>query len=270
MDHLDRLTREDCEHLHLFAVLTLFVGKQTSPFRPSSDIIAYILPFQQALGMPKQDQDSLILGEAVVPNWLVMLRSAEPILRLLNPETYKGRLTPVFSYGKQRWSVLFGDHSWKDGSLMVDLQAAINQSCTDPELLSIYNSVINRLRNVLSCLMPHTASGTAQDRQGLQSGPSSPASTQQPITTPSLEAWDIFVWQWTSAKDFIPLLRGPAPHQEAMTIYAHFLVMLEKLENQWWLEGWATYLMERIWESLEDDYKSWVLWPIQELGWVPP
>ena len=32
MDDLERLTREDCEHLHLFAVLTLFFGKRSAFF----------------------------------------------------------------------------------------------------------------------------------------------------------------------------------------------------------------------------------------------
>jgi hypothetical protein len=152
---------------------------------------------------------------------------------------------------------------------MVHLQAAVNRSCTDPGLLSIYNSVIDHLRNALVRLMPHASNGTGQDREDSISNPSSPTSAQQQIA-PALEAWDIFVWQWDAAKDFIPLLRGSAPHQEAMTIYAHFLVMLKKLENQWWLDGWATHLMERIWNSLDDEYKLWIQWPIQELGWIPP
>ncbi|KAH8176536.1 C6 zinc finger protein [Sarocladium implicatum] len=250
MDHLELLTREDCEHLHLFAVLTLFF----------------------ALGSPKQDQHSLILGDAIVPSWLTMLRSAEPILKVLNPSTYKGALSPLFSYGRERWRVLYGDTRWKDNSLMVDLQAAVNRSCSDPGLLSIYNGVIDHLRNVLGRLMPQVSNKPTQTQEGSLSGPSSPGSisgqTSLPVTP--LEAWDIFVWQWDAAKDFIPLLRGDAPHQEAMTIYAHFLIMLKKLDTQWWLEGWAIHIMERVWASLDDEYKLWIQWPIQEIGWVPP
>ena len=201
-----------------------------------------------------------------------MLRSAEPILRVLDPSTYKGALGPLFSYGRERWRVLYGETPCKENSFMVDLQTAVNRSCSDPELLSIYNGVIDHLRNVLGRLMPQPPNNATQARQGSLSGPSTPASTSGqllPASSP-LEAWDIFVWQWDAAKDFIPLLRGAAPYQEAMTIYAHFLIMLKKLDTQWWLEGWAIHIMERVWACLDDEYKPWIQWPIQEIGWVPP
>lgn len=227
-----------------------------------------ILFNSSALGSPKHDQDSLVLGDAVVPGWLTMLRSAEPILRILNPSTYRGILSPLFAYGKERWRVLYDDVRCTDSSLMADLQEFINKSCTEPELVPIYNDVIDHLRNVLSRLGLHTSGRFGQDRQAPSPASSVPASAPQTAST--LEAWDIFVWQWDAAKDLVPLLRGPTPRQEAMIVYAHYLVMFKKLESQWWLEGWAAHIMERIWASLDDEFQIWVQWPIQEIGWVPP
>ena len=198
-----------------------------------------------------------------------MLRSAEPILRILNPVTYKGILSPIFSYGRERWGVINRELQGRDSSLLSDLQSAVNKTCTNPELLLIYNDVIGNLRHVLSYLVPYPY-GRSGNPDG--AAPSPDPSTPRPsyAAAPKLEEWDIFVWQWDSAKDFIPLLRGSDPPQEAMAIYAHFLIMLKKLENQWWLEGWATHMMEMIWASLDEEHRLWIQWPIQEIGWVPP
>ena len=85
-----------------------------------------------------------------------------------------------------------------------------------------------------------------------------------------LEAWDIFIWKWSAAGDFLPLLQGPEARQEAVAIFAHFLIMMKKLENQWWIEGWATHLIEKAWAMLDQERRLWIQWPIEELGWVPP
>jgi hypothetical protein len=145
----------------------------------------------------------------------------------------------------------------------VGLQSVINKSCTEAELLPIYNDVIDQLRRVLSMLVLDNPSPDSD-------GDTTMSPAKGPQLCPKLEAWDIFVWQWDAAKDFIPLLRGSEPRQEAVVIYAHFVIMLKKLENQWWLEGWARHLMERVWESLDEEHRQWIRWPIEELGWVPP
>lgn len=204
------------------------------------------------------------MGESMIPSWLTMLRSAEPILSILNPQSYRGALTPLFAYGRERWNLIWRKAQAPASSILVNLQNEINRTCDDPEVLCIYNYVIDKLRRILSLLVLDTSPGdSSRDGDGDTSMASAPA-------TPRLEAWDIFVWQWDAAKDFVPLLRGSEPRQEAVVIYAHFLIMLKKLENQWWLEGWATHMMEKVWASLDEEHRLWVQWPIEELGWVPP
>lgn len=206
------------------------------------------------------------MGDSMIPSWLTMLRDAEPILRVLNPISYSGRLGPLFAFGKGRWRVLNADRRQYGTSLLVELQSAVNKACTEPDLLSIYNDVIEKLRRVLSMLVLDSPGADSRDGDGDMT--MSPAAGPQ--LPPKLEAWDIFVWQWDAAKDFIPLLRGNELRQEAVVIYAHFLIMLKKLENQWWLEGWARHMMERVWTALDEEHRLWIQWPIEELGWVPP
>ena len=204
------------------------------------------------------------MGESMIPSWLTMLRSAEPILSVLNPASYKGALSPLFAFGRDRWQLVWRGPQPTGSSILVDIQSTINKTCSDPELLFIYNDVIDKLRRVLSMLVLDTSPReTPLDGDG-------DISMSAGSGVSRLEAWDIFVWQWDAAKDFVPLLRESEPKQEAVVIYAHFLVMLKKLENQWWLEGWATHIMEKVWASLDDEHRLWIQWPIEELGWVPP
>lgn len=204
------------------------------------------------------------MGDAMIPSWLTMLRSAEPILQILDPRSYKGALTPLFAFGRDRWHVIWRKSQAPGTSIMLELQSTINKTCTEPELLYIYNDVIDKLRRILSMLVLDSSPGeTARDGDG-------DTAMAPPSPPPRLEAWDIFVWQWDAVKDFLPLLRGSEPKQEALVIYAHFLITLKKLENQWWLEGWANHIMERVWASLDEEHRLWIQWPIEELGWVPP
>ena len=194
-----------------------------------------------------------------------MLRSSEPIVNILDPATYKGPLGPLFAFGRERWHILHGEPRPHYASLLMGLQSLVNRSCAEPELLPIYNGVIELLRRVLSMLVLNSAE--IEDRNNDANVMSPPTNL---LLFHRLEAWDIFLWLWDAAKDFIPLLKGPEPRQESVVIYAHFLIMLKRLENQWWLEGWAMHMMERVWVSLDPEHRLWIQWPIEELGWVPP
>lgn len=234
------------------------------------------------------------MGDAMAPSWLTMARSSEPILTGLNPAAYRGILSPMFDFGRERWRVLYGDSTGADSPIMADLQAAVNAKCDEPDLLPIYNEMIDKLRLILARLVPPATAATASSGStssvaaspavadaggsgGFEGGSGGASSTSSPNdvllqggSKDSLRPWDLFVWQFDSTRRFFPLLRRAPPMQEALAIYAHFLILLKKLENTWWLEGWAAHIMDMVWRGLDDEHRHWVEWPIQELGWVPP
>lgn len=156
---------------------------------------------------------------------------------------------------------MYGDPQPNPPWLLAELQGLIHATCTDPGLLAIYDKTIDNLRGILSKLVTRGHGGEESDRDG----DAVMASARQP-----LEAWDILIWKWDVARDFLPLLQYAEPSQEAVAIFAHFLIVMKKLENQWWLEGWATHVMEKVWASLDDNHRMWIQWPVEELGWVPP
>ena len=194
-----------------------------------------------------------------------MLRTSEPILDVLDPATYEGPLGPLFAFGRKRWFVLHGEPRPYCSSLLVDLQLVVNKCCAEDELLPVYKKAIELLRRVLSMLYSDSVRAEDHDGDG-----TTMAASPTSLSFPKLEAWDIFLWVWHTAPDFVPLLKGSKPKQEAVAIYAHFLVMLKKLEGPWWLEGWARHMIERVWVLLDQEHRLWIQWPVEELGWIPP
>lgn len=237
-----------------------------------------------ALGFPRNADYSLLLGTSVIPDWLPLLTTSEPILQVLKPREYRGRLKPIFSYGTARSRVVMSNDHPPPPWLLADLRTLVNETCRKPHFLPVYNHVIDDLRSMLALLVPHKqrdedeypsggggGGGSATAATTPSSQTATPAAGQLPPSSPpQLEAWDVLVWQWKFSDDFARLLRGPEPEQEAVAIYSHFFVMLKRLESQWWLEGWATHLMEKAWAVLDEEHRGWVQWPIEELGWVPP
>ncbi|ROT35918.1 hypothetical protein SODALDRAFT_316163 [Sodiomyces alkalinus F11] len=227
----------DCESLYLFSILTIYF----------------------ALGYPHKPERSFLIGEAAFPQWLFLLRNIEPILCAIDPITYRGPLAPLFAHGahpENQQPVLIRDPRSEETprTLLGDLERLVAKTCTEPDLIPIYHTAIGHLRRILGMVIPCAPNGDWR-------------ATQQLLL---LDVSDVFVWQWTVADDLLPLLKGQKVRQEAVAIFAHFLILIKKLESQWWLEGWTAHLMRLVWTSLDQEHRLWIQWPAEEMGWVPP
>ncbi|KAF6843840.1 C6 zinc finger protein [Colletotrichum musicola] len=196
-----------------------------------------------ALACPRKSSDSLIMGESSFPDWLFLLRGTRGLLKILDPRAYTGPLLPMFTHGRERY-MHTRDDSKVQSDLLADLQRLVNKTCATPELLPIYNRAIDELRRTLSVFLWDGGRG--------------------------MDITDAFVWKYLMAEEFLPLLKSPGATQEAVAIFSHFCILLKRLENEWWLQGWATHLISRAWVLLDQDHRLWIQWPIEELGWVPP
>ena len=77
----------------------------------------------------------------------------------------------------------------------------------------------------------------------------------------------VFTWLYHTSDDFLKLLKET--DQEALCILGYFCVLLKQQENSWWIEGWATYLVSKIYSQLDELHRLWIRWPIEQIGWVP-
>jgi hypothetical protein len=77
---------------------------------------------------------------------------------------------------------------------------------------------------------------------------------------------DIFSWI-VFAKDFLTFVADE--EEEALVVLSYFCVLLHKLPSQWWLDSWVNHIMTRIYSSVGEVYLTYLVWPMEEIGWLP-
>ncbi|KAK6220954.1 c6 zinc finger protein [Colletotrichum tabaci] len=212
--------------------------------RNAEDLFLFsLLTIFFALASGRYLKESVVVWESAFPDWTFLLSGAVSLIKLLNSRNYEGPLTPLLTYATERFFTARDDSRAQPGALE-GLRQRVNGSDTDEDLLRIYNLAIDELRHPMSLAM----------HEGGR----------------DMDIMDIFIWKYFVSDEFLPLLKTPGANQEAIVIYAHFCIVLKRLESQWWLQGWATHLISQAWELLDEGHKTWIQWPMEELGWVPP
>lgn len=195
-----------------------------------------------ALGSPiTSPSPSLLLGEHVVPDWILLLSGVKRILAMLTSESYSGILSPFLKNGKARYNAAH-QPGYQESNLLHELSANIDATVSDPEELAIYKLVMDELGCQLYLV--------------LSPGPQ------------NIEIVDAFVWHFTAPESFMLLLKRQ--QQAAVCIFVHSLILFRTFHSNHWLHGWDTFLLSRAWEMLDEEHRLWIQWPIEEIGWVPP
>lgn len=78
------------------------------------------------------------------------------------------------------------------------------------------------------------------------------------------ETDDVFVWILAASHEFLELLREQKP--VALVDLRLFCPLLHRLEWMWWIDGWAIHLLSRIHGILGEAHRSWIQWPMEQLG----
>ncbi|TDZ19195.1 Sterol uptake control protein 2 [Colletotrichum orbiculare MAFF 240422] len=196
-----------------------------------------------ALASGRYLKESVVVWESAFPDWTFLLSGTCSLIKLLTSRSYDGVLSPIITYATERFHAARRDPHTHPEALET-LRELIGNECDDGDLSRIYGSAIDELRYPLSLATREGAGG--------------------------MDIMDMFIWKYFVFEEFLPLLKTPAEYQHAVVIYAHFCIVLSKLESQWWLQGWATHLMSQAWALLDEEHKAWVKWPMHELGWTPP
>jgi hypothetical protein len=59
-------------------------------------------------------------------------------------------------------------------------------------------------------------------------------------------------------------------HPLALIIFAYLAVILHELRDMWYLEDWGPHVIGGIYSHLHLDYRHWLRWPAQVIGWPLP
>ncbi|KAH8695043.1 C6 zinc finger protein [Talaromyces proteolyticus] len=74
----------------------------------------------------------------------------------------------------------------------------------------------------------------------------------------------IFVWPISIPQRYLDMLRDRQP--EAMIILAYYSALLQHIDNQWYMCGWARFLVAEIDAALSEEWHEWLLWPKEVTG----
>jgi hypothetical protein len=61
--------------------------------------------------------------------------------------------------------------------------------------------------------------------------------------------------------NFAQLVKRRVP--QALIILAYYCVLLDILDNRWWVQGWSKRVLQDVLGSLEEQWRHWIEWPVQ-------
>ena len=192
-----------------------------------------------ALASPRKPSDFLLVEETGIAEWLFLLRGTRFIADMAAQTLHSGSLGPMFTSGMRRDQLRTSDSNGEDH--LAELQYLISRTATDEHTSYIYKISVEELRKSFAV-----------------------ASKCGPQT---YELSDAFIWPYRVSEDYLRLLKQLAP--EALAIFAYFCILLKRLDSHWWMTGWSTHLISRIYDLLDQEHRLWIRLPIEEIGWVP-
>ncbi|KAK4149336.1 hypothetical protein C8A00DRAFT_38069 [Chaetomidium leptoderma] len=227
----DKIDQDQAASLFLFSMLTMFFAL-ASPRRSNPD-------------------GTFFIGESGFPDWAFLLSGSRSIMDgVLGERGLETVAAPFLLYGRRRWHAqraimearaqVEAASEPRAAPLLAPLRARIAAAVSDRDLLGRYKHAVDELELALV--------------------------VRQDPETPHRDVLDAMVWLWAVSDSLVPLLKVPT--QEAVAIFAHFCVLLKHHESHWWLQGWGEHIMVRAHEILDDEHRSWIEWPIREIGWI--
>jgi len=194
---------------------------------------------------PRKPDDFLLVGENGIGDWLILVKGTAFVVGTTEDTLFKGSLGPMFLAGRRRTELrekYLAEVPYEDGPL-TELRLLVEKTTVDRHDMAVYLDAIDVL------------------------GKSFTAFTEHGEGVPDFEPADIFIWVFHVNDRYLELLRHHT--QESLCIFGYFCVVLRRMDSHWWMEGWATHLISKIYYLLDEEHRLWIRWPIEEIGWIP-
>jgi hypothetical protein len=194
-----------------------------------------------AFAKPKQDDDILLVCNGAVPDWLFFVRGIRSVMTARVDILTSSTVAVMFQGMKEFHK------TWEASKLetepIQELETSIRRSTSDdPSRTTLLLETVGILKHTFGFIY---------------SGPH----------TDELKMRAAFTWLYKVDDEYLRLLKQR--DQEAFCILGFFCAVLKRVEFYWWIKGWGFYLMNQIYRELQEDYRLWLRWPIEEMGWVP-
>ena len=189
---------------------------------------------------PRRGRDFLLMGDGGISEWLIAFRGTRSIVESASEMLLNSPIAAIFSDGvrktQRREAFTAKKHPY-----LLNLYQLLDEATTSQEILETYKSAVDELCKSFEAVFEPAMQG--------------------------FESSDVFFWLFRVSGDYLTLLAAREPL--ALIIFAHFCVLLKQLEWTWWMEGWSNHLLFRIYNSVCSEYRPWLQWPIEQIGWVP-
>jgi hypothetical protein len=240
---LSNITQDNCSAVYAFSIIT-FISKWAAPRNP---------------------KDTLLEGGTAISEWLTLFRGIRSIGESFMAILMDGPMGVAVRQGQRRF-VLTEEmkHSpWWAKTLehakLEQLRRNIMNSIRDKESLQLYLDAINDLEPCFCSL------AVADEEVDLDQDTSLPRK-HSILRQRQPEVSGIYAWLYKASDRYLELLSGG--DQEALVIFAHFCAVLHFLDGYWWMRGWSTHLINTVDELLQSDYKFWIQWPVEVIGYA--
>lgn len=74
----------------------------------------------------------------------------------------------------------------------------------------------------------------------------------------------VHTWPVQVPQDYLDLLKDRNP--VALILLAHYCILLRPLEGHWYMSGYSRRLLTRIYTQVDETYRPWLQWPLEEIG----
>lgn len=194
-----------------------------------------------AFAKPRDDADFLIANNDSMPDWLYLFRGVRALMDAESNWIHSSSIAVMFESGIQMhqfWlSATFENEAFRE--LETNIRTSLGDDQFTQQLLF---DALHDLKRSFALLLNSNQSDENKTR-------------------------GIFVWLYKISDAYIDLVgKG---NNEALCVLAFFCVLLRRLDFMWWMEGWGLHLIERIYLRLNNTYRLWIRWPIEEIGWAP-
>lgn len=187
-------------------------------------------PPAAALGSHADDEMNGLGG---YPLWLTLIQGCRAFLGNAAHDVAKGPLSAMISHARGRIDLRFAASST---DFLHELRGLICDSVAQIDRRRKYMRAIDELNQSLAVI--HQTSEYA-------------------------DLVDIFIWV-ILAEELIPLFERQ--EKEALAIFAHFCLLLNRLPPTWWLGDQTVQLMDAIADALGDSHRGWIRWPLEEIA----
>ncbi|KAL7626099.1 hypothetical protein AAE478_002869 [Parahypoxylon ruwenzoriense] len=218
-------------------VLSNMGSDESAPIFFFSMLTTYI-----AFASPKESDNLLVVSHGVMPEWLFLFRGMRSVIHV-NSDALHSMLSLgiIFDSGRQL-NAIWEATTPPEHEGLKEFEGLVRLSVKDPQKLDELFHGTDSLKRCFG--MFHDSN--YNDDQRLRGA---------------------FLWLFKLREEFVNLLKER--DNEALCILAFFCVILQRLDYNWWIEGWGTHLIGRIYSVLDESYRLWIQWPIEEIGWVP-